>query len=101
MSRGRLRANPGTSGTFRPDSCVILHRLDGMSAGQMGTFPTGQTGHVHGMVAVQKWGCPGKFLYACWVFFLFPEKEGKTQKEKDRRDMESIDGRPARAIAKT
>ena len=31
-----LGANPGTSGTSRPDLCVIPHRLDRTSAGQTG-----------------------------------------------------------------
>ena len=36
----------------------------------------GQTGHVHGMVAIQKWRCPANFLYAYYVFFLFPNYGG-------------------------
>ena len=31
---------------------------------------TGQTGHVHGMVAVHKWGGPAEFLYVHWFFSL-------------------------------
>ena len=42
-----------------------------MSAGQTKIL-TGQMGHAHGMVAVQKWGRPAELLYVHWFFFLFP-----------------------------
>ena len=32
---------------------------------------TRQTGHVHVMIAVQKWGCPAEFLYV-YCLFIFP-----------------------------
>ena len=31
---------------------------------------TGQTGRVHGMVAIQKWRCPAEFLFVL-LFLLF------------------------------
>ena len=38
---------------------------------------TEQTGHVHGMVVVQKWGCPAELCYVnlLFFFFLFPSLE--------------------------
>ena len=36
--------------------------------GTNGIFFTGQTGHVHGMLAVQKWGCPPESLYVLLGF---------------------------------
>ena len=68
------------SGAFLPLSCGFQaptfrdlrlgpaeHRLARMSAGQTGHFHA-QTGHVHGMVAVQKWGCHAEVLYVYWFF---------------------------------
>ena len=59
--RDGLGANPGTPGMSRPDLCVIPHRLDRMSAGQMG--------HIHGGLAIQMWGCPAEFLCVYWFSF--------------------------------
>ena len=60
--RDGLGANPGTSGTSRPDLCVIPRRLDRMSAGQ--------SGHVHVMVVLlsRTVGVPLNLL----IFVLFP-----------------------------
>ena len=69
---GGLGASPVTSETSRPDLCVIPHRIGSMSSGQTG-HSTGQMGHVHGMVAIQKWRCPAKSLDV-YCFFLFPIK---------------------------
>ena len=33
---------------------------------------TGETGHSSGMVTIQKWRYPAKFLYLCSLFFLVP-----------------------------
>ena len=71
--RDGLGANPRTSGMSLPHLRVILHRLGRMSAGQTGHFFGTDTGPVHGMVAVQKWGCPAEFLYVYWVFFVSPK----------------------------
>ena len=49
-SRGRFGGESWNTRTSRPDLCAIPHTLDTMSAGQ--------TGHSHGMVAIQMWGVP-------------------------------------------
>ena len=68
-------ANPGTSGTSRPDLCVTPHTLDRMSAGQ--------TGHFHGTNGTRlRDGCsPGvgvsRRISSCLlVFFSSLQMEG-------------------------
>ena len=39
----------------------------------------GQTGHLHGMVAVQTWVCPAEFLYV-YCFFSLPTMAQELQK---------------------
>ena len=68
-----LGASPETSGTSRPDSCAIPHRLDRMSAGQ--------TGHFHGTNGTHSWdgggpevGVPRRISLCLSVFFSLPPK---------------------------
>ena len=57
----------------------------------------GQTGHVHGMVAVQKWGCPDEFLYVNGTFSLpnFGRRE-KTPTPKTRLSIWTLLRTPGR-----
>ena len=61
---GRVPGHPG-----RPDLIYVQFHIDWTEClRDKRDISTGQTGHVHEMVAVQKWGCPAEFLYVTGVF---------------------------------
>ena len=54
---------------LRPDNLCVIP-IDWTECPQdRRDISTGQTGHVHEMVAVKKWGCPAEFLLVYWLFF--------------------------------
>ena len=66
----RLGSVPGTvwrqvlGHPGRPDLISVQFHIDWTECLQdKRDISTGQTGHVHKMAAVQKWGCPAEFLY--------------------------------------
>ena len=65
---------PGTSGTSRPDLCVIPHSIGQNLLGQTGHFP-GQTGHVPGMFAIQNRRCPPNFFMFCSSQSIWPHAD--------------------------
>ena len=71
VSWGRLGGRvPLTSGC--PDLMSVQFHRDWTECPRDGRVTSmGQMGHVHKMVAIQKWTYPNKFLHDYW-FFLFP-----------------------------
>ena len=69
-----LGVSHGTSGASQPDLCVIPKRIIDWTEclRDKRDISRGWTGHVHGMVAVQKWGCSTEFLYVNWLKFSLP-----------------------------
>ena len=54
-----------------PTSFMCNTTLIGQNVlGTNGTFPRDKTGHVHGMVVVQKWRCQAEIPYVYWLFSL-------------------------------
>ena len=69
---GRVEGHPG-----RPDLIYLHFHIDWTEGPRdKRDISTGQTGHVHGMAALQKWGCPTELLDVYW-FVLFPKHLSK------------------------